>query len=137
LIVAEDKYVEKTTGSGKEIQASWIAFRKITDYFKYTITVSWKIANLKEIEYQRDGKTVKTNMGSIEMKVKGTVIKDYEGKFETSQFRSWLGKIYEKWLLKTRIIQYEDRLIDFCDEFVDQTKAFMDTEAQKAGSIDI
>ena len=96
LIVAEDKYVEKTTGSGKEIQASWIAFRKITDYFKYTITVSWKIANLKEIEYQRDGKTVKTNMGSIEMKVKGTVIKDYEGKFETSQFRSWLGKIYEK-----------------------------------------
>ena len=136
LIVAETAYVEKIA-NGKNIEATWNAFRKVTDYFKYTIEVKWRVVGLKDVEYQKDGKKLKTNTGSIEMKVKGTVIRDYEGKFDTSQFKSWMNKIYEKWLIKARIEQFEDQLLDFCDEFVDQSKAFMETEAQKAKSIDL
>ncbi len=137
LIVAEVSYVEKTTGNLKNVEATWNAFRKITDYIKYNIEVVWRVQKLKEIEYQKDGKTYKTHMGSVQIKVNGYMTKDYEGKYETSQFRSFLGKVYKKWLMKATIEEYEDRLRDFCDEFIDQTKAFMDLEAQKIKGVEL
>jgi len=137
LIVAEDKYNEKNSGDSKGIEAAWTAFRKITDYFKFQVKVIWRVTGLRNIEYEKGGKKIKTNFGSVQIKVTGTLIKDYEGKFQNSPFNTFLNKIYEKVLIKARIEHYEDKLMADCDEFLDQAKAFLATEAQKAGIIEV
>jgi len=137
LIVAEEKYVEKMTGESKNIDISWNAWRKITDYFKFEIKITWRIIGLKDIEVQKDGRKIKLNEGAIEIKVKASLVRDYKGKFEKSAFNKFLRGIYEKWVIPSRVEQFEDKLIGDVDEFLDQAKAYLDLEGQKAGVIQL
>jgi len=131
LDLAEEKYEEEIKGDIKEITIEWVGTRKITDYFKYEIKAKYEINALKEVEIIRDGNKVKTNTGSVKISLKGTLIRDYDGKFETSGFQKFMRSIYEKWVIPARIEEYEEKLIGECDEFLNQVKAWMDLEGRK------
>ena len=131
LNMAETKYSEKITGDAKNIDIEWEGYRKLTDYFKFTIKVTFKILNLKKVEINQGGVKVETNKGSVEIKVKGTLVHDWEGKFETSGRQKFWRSIYEKWIIPSRIDQFENKIISDCDEFISQAKAFLDLEGKK------
>jgi len=131
LDVAEEKYAEKLSGNTKNIDIEWTGTRKVTDYFKFEIKVAFRIVALKEVEVQEGGTKIKTNKGSVEVKIKGTLIRDYEGKFETKAFQKFMRSIYEKWIITSRINEYEDKLAGDCDEFLNQAKAYLDLEGKK------
>ncbi len=131
LIMSEEKYSEKITGDSKEVKIEWSGFRKFTDYFKFKIKVSFLVIGLKEVEIQEGGTKIKTNKGIIEVKVKGVLQRDYEGKFERTAAKKFLRSIYEKWVIRSRIDEFEERIIGKCDEFLNQAKAFLDLEGKK------
>jgi hypothetical protein len=131
LNVAEEKYAEKITGDSKNIDINWTGVKKITDYFKEEIKVSFQIIGLTKIEIVRDGKKIKTNNGSVEIKEKGTLIRDYQGKFETTPSKKFMRGIYEKWVIPSRLNEFEGKVIGDCDEFLSQAKAFLDLEGKK------
>jgi len=131
LILAERKYAEKITGDKKEIIVEWEGFRKLTDYFKFELKVRFEAIPLKEVEIVQGGKKTKTNEGAIKIIVKGTLIRDYQGKFEVSAFRKFLRSIYEKWVISSRIDQMEDKIIGDSDEFLTQAKAYLDLEGKR------
>ncbi len=127
----EAKYVEKVKGNAKEMEIEWNGKRKVTDYFRYKIKVKFRILGLTEVEVNRGGVKVKTNKGSVEVSMKGTVERDYKGKFETSPGKKLWRGIYEKFVIPSRIDQIEDKLISTCDEFLSQAKAYLDLEGKK------
>jgi hypothetical protein len=129
--IQEEKYIEKLSGDSKNVDVVWNCTRKVTDYFKFQIKVSYRILGLKKVEIQRDGVKEKTNEGSVELKVGGTLIRDYDGKFEGKPFLKFLRGIYEKWVIPSRINEYEGKLIGDCDEFLTQAKAFLDLEGKR------
>ncbi len=129
--VSEDKYSEKLSGDSKNIEIEWTCWRKITDYFKFEIKVYYRILGLTNVEITKNGVKVKTNKGSVEMTVKGNLIKDYQGKFESSAFQKALRGIYEKWIIYSRVNDYEDKLIGNCEELLNQAKAYLDLEGKK------
>jgi len=129
--IIEDKYKEKISGNEKNIEIEWTATKKVTDYFKYEIKLKFKIDRLVEVEINQGGAKVKTNKGGVETGVKGTLIRDYDGKFERDAFRKFLRSIYEKWIIESRIQQFEEKLIGICDEFLGQAKAYLDLEGKK------
>jgi len=131
LFVMEDKYIEKLEGSAKNIDVGWTGTKKVTDYFKFKITVDFRIIGLTNVEISRGNKKIKANKGSVEVKVKGTLIRDYQGKFETNAFRKFLRSIYEKWVIPSRVDQFEDKLVEECDEFLTEAKAYLDLEGKK------
>ena len=131
LDVAESKYSEKITGDSKEIKIKWEGVRKVTDYFRYNITIEYMISMLKDVEVAKGGGKIKTNSGIIEMKVKGTLERDYKGKFERNAFLKFLRSIYEKWVISARIDQFEEQLFGDCDEFLAQAKAYLDLEGKR------
>jgi hypothetical protein len=131
LDVSEEKYTEKLKGNSKDIEVDWICEKKITDYFKYEIKVSFDIQNLEKVEITQGNVKVNSNKGGAEVKIKGIIIKDYEGKFEKSAFQKFLRGIYEKWVITSRIDQMEGKLVGMCDEFLAQTKAYLDLEGKK------
>ena len=130
LDVIENKYAERISGDAKNIKVEWKGTRKVTDYFKFDIEVKFEILNLTNVEISVGGRKVKMNKGSVETQVKGTLIRDYEGKFEKNAFQKFLRSIYEKWVIVSRIRDYEDKLIADCNEFLGQAKAFLDLEGK-------
>lgn len=131
LDIVEDKYAEKISGDSKNIKVDWTGTRKVTDYFKFSVSVKFEVLNLVNVEITQDGKKIKMNKGSVEVKVKGTLVRDYEGKFEKTATRKFMRSIYEKWVIKSRIEEYEGKLVADCDEFLAQAKAFLDLEGKK------
>jgi len=129
--LAEDKYDEKLAGDSKEIQIEWTGTRKVTDYFKFQVKVKFRILGLTNVEIKQGDMKIKTNSGSVEIKVAGTLIRDYEGKFETNAFNKFLRSIYEKWVITSRVEQFEDKLAGDCDEFISQAKAYLDLEGKR------
>jgi len=131
LIVAERKYTEKLKGDAKEVEIEWVGERKVTDYFKFQVKLKFQILRLKEVEMTQKGVKIKTNQGSVEVKVVGTLVRDYEGKFETTAHKKFLRSVYEKWIIPSRVEQFEDKLIADCDEFLSQAKAYLDLEGKR------
>lgn len=131
LGISEDKYSEKLAGTSKDIDVEWTGEKKVTDYFKFEIKVKFEITGLTEVEIEKGGAKVKTNKGKVKAKVSGTLIRDYDGKFEKDAFRKFLRSIYEKWVIKSRIDQFEDKLFGNCDEFLGQAKAYLALEGKR------
>lgn len=131
LDVVEDKYAEKLAGNSKDIDVVWTGTRKVTDYFKFEVKVKFRVLGLITVEVTEGGAKIKTDKGSVEIKVQGTLLRDYEGKFETTAFKKFLRAVYEKWIIPSRIEQFEDKLINDCDEFLNQAKAYLDLEGKK------
>lgn len=131
LSIGEDKYAEKISGDSKNIDISWSGSKKITDYFKEEVKVSFQIIGLTKIEIVKEGKKIKTNNGSVEVKIKGVLVRDYEGKFETTPSKKFMRSIYEKWVIPSRLSEFEGKVVGDCDEFLSQAKAFLDLEGKK------
>jgi hypothetical protein len=131
LFITEDKYKEKITGDVKGIEIEWTGIRKVTDYFKFEIKINFRVLGLQDIEVVRNGVKVKTNKGAVEMKIKGILVRDYQGKFEKTALQKFMRAIYEKWVIPSRIEEYEDKLAGDCDEFLSQAKAWLDLEGKR------
>ncbi len=130
LDVAEEKYAEKITGDAKGIKVKWKGVRKVTDYFMFQVDVEFEVINLTNVEINQDGRKLKMNKGSVEVGVKGTLVKDYDGKFEKTASQKFMRSIYEKWVIHSRIKDYEEKLINECNEFLSQSKAFLNLEGK-------
>ena len=130
-IITETKYSEKIEGNSKNIDVEWKGSKEITDYFRFDVKVEFRIIGLTKVELNNDGRKIKTNNGSVEMKIKGELVRDYKGQFEMTASRKFMRSIYEKWIIPARIEEFEARIAGYCDEFLSQAKAFLDLEGKR------
>src|SRR3972149_779782 len=114
---------EKETIFSSKIKSTGIFSFK--DFYKFCY--DW----LREVEINQGGAKVKTNQGSVETEIKGILVRDYEGKFETSAFKKFLRGIYEKWVIPSAIEEYKGKISESCDKFLNQAKAYLDLEGKK------
>jgi len=126
----EKTYSEKIVGDGKNIDIAWEFSKKLTDYFKFSGKVTFKTIMMKKVELNQNGRKVKTNQGEIAVSIKGILVKDYESKFEGSAMLKMWRSIYEKWIIPSRVEQFEGKVVGDCDEFLQQAKAFLDLEGK-------
>ncbi len=129
--VAEEQYVEKIKGDQKDIEFKWKGSKEVTDYFKFEIGMDFRILGLEKVEVVQNNAKIKTNKGNVEVKCSGTLIRDYQSKFETNAFQKFLRGIYEKWVISSRVGDYEEKIAGDCDELLAQIKAYLDLEGKK------
>jgi hypothetical protein len=123
--LTEDLYNEKLKGNGKEIIIRWTAERKITDYFKYQIKIDWHILGMQDVEVEIDEKKVKTNKGEVELVFRGTIIKDYEKRWEDNPLLKFMRSVYEKHVIRKTVKEYEDDLEEETKILISDTKEFL------------
>jgi len=128
--VTEKVYSEKITPSGKEIEIEWEANRKISDYFKFVIKVTWRILGMVDVEVQKDGKKAKMNKGVVEVKASAWITKDYESRWEANAFLKFMRGVYDRYVIRERIQTYENKLFGEADELIAQAKAFLELEGE-------
>jgi len=121
----EQKYAEEVTGDSKRVEIIWVAKKKISDYFKHEIKLYWNVVGLKNVEVEKDGKRVKMNDGSIEIKITGNLLKDYQSSWEGNPFSKFLRGVYEKFVIEGRIEAYEDKVSSTVTDFIKDMKGFL------------
>jgi len=128
--VFEKKYAEKVKGDSKEVEISWSAEKEISDYFKFVITIDWLILGMKTVEVQKDGSKVKMESASVELRFKAMLVKDYEDRWENYPFWKFMRGVYERYIIKNRIDQYQVKLLEELEELIAQCKSFLALEGQ-------
>lgn len=106
--------------------------KDMTDYFRFKIKISYTIKNLTQVKIKKDGTEVETNKGSVGIKVKGLIVKDYQNKFEMTAFKKTLRAFYEKYIIQSTIKEFKGKIATECDEFLTQAKSFLDLEGRKS-----
>ena len=128
--VFELKYVEKIEGDAKNIEIDWKATKEISDYFKFEISAYWIILGMKKVKVKKEGKEITMDSGSLEIKFTGTLQKDYENRWENNPFLKFLRGIYDRYIIRSRIDDYELKLFQEINELIAQAKSFLAIEGQ-------
>lgn len=129
--VEEQKYVETVSGDSKDIEIMWTATKKVSDYFKNEIKSTWRIIGMTDVDVEREGRKMKVNTGSFEVKFAGSLIKDYEGSWERSPMMKFLRGIYDRYVIEARVKDREVKIIKDVEEILEQVKAFLTIEGMK------
>ncbi len=128
--LVEESYQEKITDIGKEIKIKWTAKKKVTDYFQNIIELNWHIIGLQDAEVERGGKKEKTNKGDLRLDFSADLEKDYEERWSDKPIWKFFRGVYDKYIIRTTIDEYEDRLASKTASFVSDVKAFLQLEGQ-------
>ena len=129
--IEEKVYSEKNGAKGKEIELHWIAKRKISDYFRFVIKVDWLILGMTDVDVVKEGVKLKMNKGSLEIKFIVYLEKDYEERWPTTAFLKFLRGVYDNYVIRGRILDYEYKLTEEMNQIAEQLKAFLVLEAKK------
>ena len=121
----EKQYMEQTTQGGKHLEIGWETNRKISDYIKFHIDIKFLIVGLDSVEIEINNMKNKTNKGDVEMRFTAWLELDYEGKWEGNAFIKFLKEAYNKFIIKSRIEDYEAELHEELYEFIGEIKSYL------------
>ncbi|MEA3329562.1 MAG: hypothetical protein U9Q06_02350 [Nanoarchaeota archaeon] len=123
--VEEEKYQETAKGDTKDIEIMWVCKKKVSDYFRLNLKLGWRVLGLKKIEVEKDGKRIKMDDGSFEVKITGTLERDYENKWDKNPSMKFLRGIYDKFIIEGTKKGYENKVFGDVEELSEQIKAFL------------
>jgi hypothetical protein len=129
--VEETKYVEEVNGDFKKVEILWKASKKVSDYFKSELKLAWRVLGLTSAEIEKDGRKIKTNKGSFEVKITGTLIRDYRGAWDATPFTKFLRGIYDKYVIEGTMDKHETKVFGDVNTLAEEIKAFLTIEGMK------
>lgn len=117
----EKKYEEKILAGGKNISVTWLAEKKISNYFRYVINIAFLLIGVQDIEVQQETIKRKLNKGDFEIRIYSYV--------ETSN-KEWeklgiLQRIYYNFIVQRRLDEYKADLYDKTYKFFNAIKGFL------------
>src|SRR3989344_2251892 len=110
---------EKTKSDGKEIETEWKATRKIDDYLRFQIKIHFLFLRCNNVLVEEDGRKIKKQAAEVQIMINSLLEKDYYKKFKN---RDFLRILYERYIIRKRIIEVEDKLRDETNQIIDLIK---------------
>lgn len=121
---------QKAKPSGGYFEGNWVATKEVTEYVRFNISVDIWLRDLKDIAIEKDGKTIKSNKGNIEITFNSSMDKDYKStftnrKYEETNFLKLIREFYEKYVIKSRLSSYEDKIEAETQDFIEYIKRYL------------
>ncbi|MBW2992009.1 hypothetical protein KY345_02210 [Candidatus Woesearchaeota archaeon] len=88
---------------GAEEEIRFVGERKCTEYYKHQIMIYTHVWGQQEVEVIKEGKKQKLIKCKVEFRIQGTLITDYQGRFERNAFTRKLRDFMHKHLIKERL----------------------------------
>lgn len=121
----EEKYLERIKAEGKEINIRWKAEKIVNDYFSFVINITFVLPFLQSVQIEKEGKKISANKGSMTITLGADLIKNRSGKFSKD---SVIKKIYENFIIKSRIDSQAIDLYEQLYKLHDDIKAFLEMQ---------
>jgi hypothetical protein len=131
VIIEEKGYTEKIKPNGKEVEIHWECRKKVSDYFRFMLKLDWLVLGMTTVEVEENGQKIKMNKGSLEIIFTGYLEKDYEHRWETSAVSKFLRGLYDRYVVRGVIEQYEEQVMMEVDEVNAQCKSYLSLEGRK------
>ncbi len=129
--VMEERYIEKVSGSSRDLLIEWVATKFLSDYFKIEQKIKFEVKGLTEVEVEIDGQRKKMNKGSVMVEVKGTLVMDHLSKWDINPTYKFMRSIYNKYIIPTRIDNMQDKVRGDVRDFKEQLKAFLELSGKR------
>jgi len=120
----EVEYRDSEEAMGKHLEIKWYTEKKIDDYIKFIIEPSFLVLGLSKIEIEREGIKTATNKGEVEIRFDAYLLKDYDDKWGGPVMR-FFREVYDKYIIKKRIEDFEGLLQTELYKLIDEIKAFL------------
>lgn len=121
----EVEYRDSDEPNGKHLEIRWYQEKKIDDYFKFVIEISFLVLGLSKVEVEKNGVKSSTNKGEVEMRFDAYLLKDYDDKWNNSMMK-FFRDLYDKFIIKKRIETFEGLLHTELYKLIDEVKAYLD-----------
>lgn len=129
--IDEKEYTEKVKPTGKEVFVEWRARRRISDYFRFYLQIVIVTLGMTEVEVTKNGTKLKLNRGEVRVDINVFLEKDYENRWETSPFAKFFRGVYDRYIIRGRILQYHIMVREEAVNFTDQIKAYLALEVKR------
>ena len=80
---------------------------------------------MTSVEVEIDGVKQKMNKGQFEIAIKCVLIKDYEDRWTNHALVKFLRGVYDRYVIRERISQYEGKLMGEMEELIAECKAYL------------
>lgn len=121
----ENKNFEDVYESDKKIVFELIPYKKVTDYHKFQIRVFASCESLKEADVELKGVKYKLLKGNIFMTLDGTLITDYENRWEGEARFFFFRTLIDKFIFKSHTREYESELVRDATELEEEIKSYL------------
>lgn len=129
--VIEKKYIEDVKGDERTLRIEWRANKEISDYFKIDLEITLEGKKLTEIEAEIDGEKKEMNQGEIEVEIKGSLVKDPRGKWDTSASKRFFRDFYNKYIIPARVEDMKDKVAESVISLKEESKSFLELTAKR------
>lgn len=124
--LVEKEYSLTETNNVDRLKIRWWAFKKIDDYTRFNIDVTFIGSNLKPVNGKRDN-FVK---GYLYINAEGYIDRDYEGNLDKNFLLNFLREVIDTYFKKTQFDKFHEELKSDVLEFREAVKKFMNAPSK-------
>ncbi len=117
--------VEVVKPEGKFIEIEMQPWKKVTDYANRLIYLRILMHDVKEVDIEKDGKTVRMNQGKIQIIFDAYLKTDYEDRWEMLPVYFFLRTIWNKYIYQPFTKGFKAGVKKDCIELYNNIRAFL------------
>lgn len=108
----EDSYKHKVPSPlGAEQEMLWTMYANVTEFFRFDITINVHTWEMTEVEVIKDGKKKILTNARLEIKMKGKVTADWQGRFKEGALRKMMKTLLTDYIWRREFTSvYADTL---------------------------
>lgn len=122
---SEKGYEKYDMGGGAEnLKIYWTSSKMVDGYVKFVIDLSFFLIGMTKVEIEKDGLKIKTDKGTVEMRLTAYFEKDPSEKMVKAVGEAGRG-IYEKFVIRHKMEDYEAHLYEELHLLMDEIKSYL------------
>lgn len=126
--IEEKKYSHKPSKDKSYVDFYWACYKTIDDYSRFKIEVDSKFHDVKKIKVIKGKKKEVKDKGSGAIKLRATLITDYDTKWEENPIVNFIKTIFENLFEKSSVEQYKKDLLNEMYEFENELKSYFNVQ---------
>ncbi|HIG93755.1 MAG: hypothetical protein QT02_C0006G0027 [archaeon GW2011_AR9] len=116
---------EMVTPTGKQIKIVLEPWKNVSDFYKLTVSIKMLMTDVRDVEVEHEGQTLKVNHGVIHITFDGYVIADRKGRWESTPFYWFLSVVSQKYFYRDHFTKMETWLKSDLDDLHTKIKSYL------------
>jgi len=116
---------ELVTPNGKQFRFVLQPFKTISDYFKIHIHMKINFFDIKEVEVEHDGQTIRMGQGLMRLMIDAYVQSDTKGWWQNSPWQWFIKVIITKYYFNQHLSQAKDWLESDVGDLYEKLRTFL------------
>ncbi len=118
---------EEVTPEGKQIRLVLEPWKSVTDYYKLIIAMKVIMSDLKEVEVEKNGETLRLHHGLVKITFDGIVLSDRNDLWTEKPFYWLITILKEKYFLRHHFDKMEIWVKSDLDDLQQKIKTYLNT----------